>query len=82
VLPNRIVSKSIASVKGGYGLVGEIILDQLGLTASEQKMPKDVFETVQFKLKSIIKRWAIQRLDIEGLLHSEKPKDQSGTNVL
>ncbi len=70
LVPNHIISKALSHVKGGYGLVGEIILEQLGLKASEISMPKTFNESLQFKLKSIVKRWATQQLDIEGLLHS------------
>ena len=70
LVPNHVLSGAISHVKGGYGLVGEIILEQLGLTASEPDMPKDFNESIQFKIKSILKRWAIKRMDLEGLLHS------------
>ena len=64
------LSSAISHVRGGYGLVGEIILEQLGLSASEPDMPKDFNESLQFKIKSILKRWAVKRMDLEGLLHS------------
>jgi len=73
LVPNHVLSSAISHVKGGYGLVGEIILEQLGLSASEPDMPKDFNESLQFKIKSILKRWAIKRMDLEGLLQSGNP---------
>ena len=73
LVPNHVLSSAISHLKGGYGLVGEIILEQLGLSASEPDMPKDFNESLQFKIKSILKRWAIRRMDLEGLLQSGNP---------
>ena len=48
LVPSRVLSNAISHVKGGFGLVGDIILEQLGLSASEPDMPKDFNESLQF----------------------------------
>lgn len=67
-IPNRIVTAAITNIQGGTSLVGEIVLDQLGLKVAEIESPKTYIEEVQFRLKNILKRWATERLNIEGFI--------------
>ena len=68
LIPNSIIIRAITNIRGGTSLVGEIILDQLGLKGSEEQSPKTYLEEVQFRLKNILKRWAKQKLSIEGFI--------------
>ncbi|MFL2804024.1 MAG: hypothetical protein ACJ0BB_03880 [Dehalococcoidia bacterium] len=68
LIPNRIIINAISNIRGGTSLVGEIVLDQLGLKGSEEQSPKTYIEEVQFRLKNILKRWAKEKLSIEGFI--------------
>lgn len=67
-VPNRIITTAINNIRGGSSIVGEIVLEQLGLTAYEQQAPKSFTEEVQYKIKTIIKRWVMKRMNIEGFI--------------
>ena len=58
-------------IRGGHGLVGEIVLEQFGLRANEKSVPKNVQEKLAYQLKSIVKRWIRDRMQVEGFLYKE-----------
>ncbi len=68
LFPNKFTSRAISSMRGGPGFVGELILESLGILSNEMEAPKTNFETMQYKLKQIIKRWIADQLRLEEFL--------------
>ena len=70
-VPNSLISQCVGMIRGGHGLVGEIVLEQFGLRANEKSVPKNVQEKLAYQLKSIVKRWIRDRMQVEGFLYKE-----------
>ena len=68
LLPNKFTSRVISSMRGGPGFVGELILESLGIIPNEIEAPKTNFETVQYRLKQIVKRWVKEQVRLEDFL--------------
>ena len=68
LIPNRFVSYGIKNLRQGYGIVGEIVLEQLGFNVGKSKSPNSLSEEIEFRIKTVIKRWAKHRLYLEGFL--------------
>ena len=79
-LPNHILSKAIEHINGGYGIVGEIVMDEIGLKTEEIHNPNSLVENAEYRLKMIIKSWASKKMHLEGLLHKPEGKISSGIN--
>ena len=71
LLPNHVVMEALNRITGGYGLIGEIVLDALGLTANEAEAETTRIERVQNFFRNIIRRWLRERLELEGFLASK-----------
>ena len=67
-IPNRILSQAIKKIRPGYGMVGEIVLEQLGLISKESMVPKNIIEETEYAIKTAIKRWVKGRLYLEGFI--------------
>lgn len=67
-VPNIFVSKAIGNIRGGHGLVGEIVLENLGLESREDLTPMTFTELIEFKFRTILKRWVADKMNIEGYL--------------
>ena len=65
-VPNRLLAQAITKLRLGYGIVGEIVLEQIGLVTEEERVPKNALEEIEFRIKNVMKRWAKQRLYLEG----------------
>ena len=71
LLPNQVVIDSLNRLMGGYGLIGEVVLDALGLSANEREAETTSIERVQHFFRNIIRRWLRERLQLEGFLASK-----------
>ena len=69
-LPNSLITKSVGLIRGGHGLVGEIVLELFGLIANEKGVPKNIQEKLVYQIKSIVKRWIRDRMRVEGFLYN------------
>ena len=67
-IPNSFLAQAIRRIRPGYGIVGEIVLEQLGLISNESQVPKNTIEEIEFRIKTAIKRWVKHRLYLEGFL--------------
>ena len=67
-VPNVFVSKAIGNIRGGHGLVGEIVLEHLGLESSEGLSPMTFPELIEYRFRTILKRWVSEKMNIEGYL--------------
>ena len=77
-IPN-VVKKALNTFPGSHGIVGEAMLEQLGLTTHEQEVPMNLLEKIQFNLRKSLKRYVYGKLDVEGFLKkSESPLGPSG----
>ena len=78
-VPNTLVKKALNTFPGSHGIVGEAMLEQLGLTTHEQEVPMNLLEKIQFNLRKSLKRYVYEKLDVEGFLKkSESPLGPSG----
>lgn len=75
-LPNSIVKQAMGSINGLHGLVGEIVLEQLGLVAEETNTDQSLSEKVIYRFKGIIKRWAVERMQMEGFINIYSGQNQ------
>ena len=78
-VPNTLVKKALNTFPGSHGIVGEAMLEQLGLTTHEQEVPMNLLEKIQFNLRKSLKRYVYEKLDVEGFLKkSGSPLGPSG----
>ena len=75
-VPNTLVKKALNTFPASHGIVGEAMLEQLGLTANEKEVPMNLLEKVHFYLRKSLKRYVYAKLDIEGFL--KKPESPVG----
>ena len=68
LVPNHIVAICLDKIKGGHGIIGEVILEDLGIVSSENEAPKTFSEEVQFRIKEVIKKWVSSSLQLEGFV--------------
>ena len=68
LIPQSTLIYCIGKVKGGYGLVGELLLEQLGLHGNEFESGVSMIDSVRYRLKQPLKRWVRDRLTREGFL--------------
>tara|TARA_A100001037_G_scaffold87485_1_gene79416 strand:+ start:516 stop:1592 length:1077 start_codon:yes stop_codon:yes gene_type:complete len=71
LVPNSVIKKALASIKGGHGIIGEIVLEQLGLVSNESESPKNFQEDITYRLRKVIKRWITSTMEIEGFLNGQ-----------
>lgn len=69
LLPNSLFHYGLSAIHGGHGLVGEMVIEQLGLGVTEQNASTNVVTKIHTKFRNIIKRWIQEKLDFEGLYH-------------
>ena len=67
-VPNVFVSKAIGNIRGGHGLVGQIVLEHLGLESREGLSPMTFPELIEYRFRTILKRWVSEKMNIEGYL--------------
>ena len=65
-IPQNTLIYCLSKVKGGYGLVGELILEQLGLYGDDSGGNISTIDNVRYRLKQPIKKWIQNRLEMEG----------------
>ncbi|MCH2318374.1 MAG: hypothetical protein MK369_00620 [SAR202 cluster bacterium] len=75
-VPNSLVKKALNTFPVSHGIVGEAMLEQLGLTANEKDVPMNLLEKIHFNLRKSLKRYVYEKLDIEGFL--KKPESPTG----
>ena len=78
-IPNSFLAQAIRRIRPGYGIVGEIVLEQLGLISNESQVPKNTIEEIEFRIKTAIKRWVKHRLYLEGFLDKRSALLSSST---
>ncbi|GIS64728.1 MAG: hypothetical protein CM1200mP3_09760 [Chloroflexota bacterium] len=66
LIPQSTLIYCIGKVKGGYGLVGELLLEQLGLHGNEYESGVSMIDSVRYRLKQPLKRWVRDRLTSKG----------------
>ena len=71
LIPQSTLIYCIGKVKGGYGLVGELLLEQLGLHGNEYESGVSMIDSVRYRLKQPLKRWVRDRLTSEGFLQQK-----------
>ena len=59
--------------------MGEVILEQLGLTVETDNIQRNFGEELEYRLRCIIKRWIMNKMEIEGfILERDTDPDQLG----
>ena len=71
LIPQSTLIYCIGKIKGGYGLVGELVLEQLGLRGNDYESNTSTLDNVRYRLKRPLKRWVQVRLENEGFLHQK-----------
>ena len=66
LIPQSTLVVCMSNLRGGYGLVGELLLDQLGLTGNEPDIHRTPLEKIQYHLKQPVKRWIRYKLELDG----------------
>lgn len=70
LIPNHIISTALGQVKGGYGLVGQVALDQLGLSTVCIDPQSNFIDQLTYRMRNVLKRWVTKRMQLEGYLRS------------
>lgn len=80
LLPNSVIAKAVRHIRGGYGIVGEIVLEKLGLIANDLGTPKSLFQSIIYRIKRVLKEWAKRRIELEGFLINKETNKVDGVS--
>ncbi len=64
-IPNNTLFSLFKYLSGGYGLVGEIILENIGLYANEPESLESNYERWRYRIKRSIKNWINEQFDLK-----------------